>query len=115
MNESTKENANKADKSDKADKASEGGGLDYLQEQMFKKAVGFSYEEVVEEFVVKDGAEVLTKRKVTTKQTPPDVSAAKIVIETGGGDDIDNLSEAELVALRERVLQEIKKSVKCKM
>ena len=45
---------------------------------LLKKAKGYSYKEVQEEYSVKEDGEIaLTKRKVTEKYCPPDSGALK--------------------------------------
>ena len=53
-----------------------------LTKTLLKKAKGFVIEEVVEEFLrEEEGNLVLTKKKVTTKEVPPDAGAIKVLIE----------------------------------
>ena len=45
---------------------------------LLKRAKGYSYKEVQEEYAVKEDGEIaLTKRKVTEKYCPPDSGALK--------------------------------------
>lgn len=53
-----------------------------LIEALIKKALGYDATEVVEEYVGNDDGEVkLSKKKVTTKNVPPDMSALKILLD----------------------------------
>ena len=62
---------------------------------LYKKAVGYSYEEVIKEFVVTDeDGEKLVKKKQTTKNVPPDISASKMFLEIiGEQNNYQNLSD----------------------
>ena len=52
-----------------------------IKDALIKKALGCSHVEVVEEYVSEDGEIRLAKKKVTTKNEPPDVSAIKLLID----------------------------------
>ena len=67
-----------------------------LSNALLKKAIGFDSTETVEEFAENDGEVRLTKRKVTTKAVPPDVSAVKLLLD---------MQEEELM----KILEEKKK------
>lgn len=80
---------------------------------LVKKATGFETQETVEEFADLDGEMKLLKRKVTTKVVPPDVSAVKLLIELGEGErDISAMSDEELEAERERIINLLKEKYK---
>ena len=53
-----------------------------IKDALRRRAVGFETDEVVEEYSVSDGEPVLVKRKVTKKAVPPDISAAKLLLES---------------------------------
>lgn len=74
-----------------------------INKALIKKAKGYKSQEVVEEFVVEENDTKLVKRKVTTKDVPPDISAAKVVLETV----LKNTTLAELSD--EEIDKEIKK------
>ena len=61
--------------------------------------------EIVEEFSVEDGELKLVKKKVTRKDIPPDIKAAKMLMEERG---FDEYSDGELEAERERLLKILK-------
>ena len=46
-----------------------------IVKSLYKSACGYEYEERAEEYVTRDGEEVLKKRTVTTKRTHPNVTA----------------------------------------
>ena len=59
--------------------------MEEIRKALLKKALGFSSDEVVEEYTLdKNGNEVLNRRKVTKKYNPPDISAVKILMEKEG-------------------------------
>ena len=67
-----------------------------------RRAVGFETDEVVEEYSVSDGEPVLVKRKVTKKAVPPDISAAKLLLESET--PVAAWSDEQLAAEKERLL-----------
>ena len=69
-----------------------------------KCAVGLSTSETVEEFGVEDGELKLIKRKVTRRENPPDIKAVKLLMDDG----VEELSDAELEAERDRLIRELK-------
>lgn len=82
---------------------------DEILDAVVKRACGYSTQEVVEEYAVVDGAFELVKRKITKKEVPPDISAAKMVME---GDGISDLSDEQLEAERKRLLAELSGGIK---
>ena len=46
-----------------------------------RRALGYEADEVVEEYGFTEGEAVLLKRKVTKKDVPPDIQAAKLLLE----------------------------------
>lgn len=69
-----------------------------------KCAVGLNTSETVEEFGVEDGELKLIKRKVTRREIPPDIKAVKLLMDDG----VEELSDAELEAERDRLMRELK-------
>ena len=87
-----------------------GDGKKKLKDALFKRAVGYDTTDVVEEFAeTEEGETRLTKRKVTTKNVPPDISAAKLLLELeeDGGSDLTALSDEELEKEKDRLLAEL--------
>ncbi|MDE5600976.1 MAG: hypothetical protein K2J16_00575 [Clostridia bacterium] len=77
---------------------------------LLKRAKGYSYKEVQEEYAVKDDGEIaLTKRKVLEKYCPPDSSALKTYMELNGDKDVSELSDEELEKEKMRLLKELEK------
>ena len=87
-----------------------GDGKKKLKDALFKRAVGYDTTEVVEEFAeTEEGETRHTKRKVTTKNVPPDISAAKLLLELeeDGESDLTALSDEELEKEKDRLLAEL--------
>lgn len=77
-----------------------------LHDALLKKAVGFDATETVEEYVFNgdDGEVKLSKKKVTKKKIPPDMTAIKILM----AEDIKNVAEMtdeELKIEKDRLLK----------
>ena len=74
-----------------------------------KRALGYRTTEVVEEYGVgEDGGVLLTKRRVTEKDVPPDLSALKLYLDyTEDGDNLSSMSLEELMQEREKLLKEL--------
>lgn len=83
-----------------------------LSKTLFKKALGYTVDEVVEEYVSEEGDMRLVKKKVTKKHMPPDISAAKTLLETFNQDSVNkfsNMTDEELLQKRQEILSEIAK------
>lgn len=78
---------------------------DQLKDAVRKVALGFSLEEVTEEYGVEDGELRLVKRKETRKDVPPDLKAVKLLLEET---DYSALTDEQLEAERKRLLKEWK-------
>ena len=77
-----------------------------ITQALVKKAIGFDTVETVEEFAETDGEIKLLKRKVTTKSVPPDVSAAKLLMEIQSEErDITDMTDEELERERVRLIK----------
>ncbi len=70
-----------------------------------KVALGYSLEEVTEEYGVENGELKLVKRRETRKDVPPDLKAVKILI--GEKEDYSLLSDEELEAEKNRLLMQL--------
>ncbi len=79
--------------------------MDKIKEAILKVALGFSLEEVTEEYDMKDGEMRLIKRKETKKDIPPDLKAAKMLIDER---EYSSLSDEELEAEKQRLIRELK-------
>ena len=81
-----------------------------IQNARIKRAIGYDTSETVEEYT-SDGSEMLmVKKKVTTKNVPPDISAAKLLLENIAQtkSDLTALTDEQLNAEKQRLLQMLK-------
>lgn len=80
---------------------------DEIKQAICRRAVGFESDEIIEEYVTdENGNPVLSKRKITKKFNPPDVSALRFLLEqrNAGDDDISKMTDEELLKEKERLL-----------
>ena len=81
-----------------------------FKKALIKKALGYDATEVVEEYVSSEEGEVkLTKKKVTKKNVPPDITALKLLMENEVK-SVSQMSEEELLAERDRLLEILKQT-----
>ena len=74
-----------------------------INSALLKKALGFDAKEIVEEYALNSEGEVkLSKKKVTTKCVPPDVSALKMIMELNA--PLSAYTDEELEKEKERLL-----------
>ena len=78
-----------------------------IRSAVLKVALGFSVEEVTEEYSVEDGELKLVKRKETKKDVPPDLRAVKLLMEET---DYSALTDEALEAERQRLLRALQKT-----
>ena len=76
-----------------------------LNEAILKVALGYSVEEVTEEYGVENGELKLVKRRETKKDIPPDLKAMKLLLDDK---DYSALSDEELEAEKQRLLKQLK-------
>lgn len=85
-----------------------------VEKALYKSAVGYSQNEVVEEYSTqKDGSMKLSKKKVTKKKISPDISAAKVLLEHYSKSEsarFGGMSEEELEKEKQRLLKMLKES-----
>ena len=76
---------------------------------MKRRATGYDFTEVTEEYGEnKDGELKVLKKKVVTKNLPPDVSALKLLIDIEGEEnDVLKMTTEELIAEKEKILKRI--------
>lgn len=79
-----------------------------IQEVLIKKAVGYTTEEITEEFSKVDDDLVLNKRKVSTKSYPPDLSALQILMENYKFEDNNEFDSMSLEELENEKLKLLK-------
>ena len=75
-----------------------------LIDALWKRAVGYSVTETIDDCVVENGQLVHTKQRTNTKDIPPDLSAIKLLLEEMP-DELDSMTEEELTAEKERLLK----------
>ncbi|MDY6023725.1 MAG: hypothetical protein SPJ19_02855 [Candidatus Borkfalkiaceae bacterium] len=76
---------------------------DKITSAIVKRALGYLETETVEEYSLGEEGEVrLSKRKITKKNVPPDLSAIKLLL--GESVSVTELSDEELQAEKERLL-----------
>ena len=75
---------------------------DRVREAVLKVALGFRVEEVTEEDDAREGELRLVKRRETHKDIPPDLKAAKLLLE---GTDFTAYSDEELEAERAKLIR----------
>ena len=78
-----------------------------LDDALRKVALGFSLEEVTEEYGEVDGKLKLLKRKRTKKQIPPDLKAVQLLIGERA-DDYSRFSDEQLEQEKIRLLSQLK-------
>ncbi len=84
-----------------------------VQSALIKKALGYDAKEVVEEYVSDEQGEVkLTKKKITKKNVPPDMTALKMLLDSQV--KLSDMTDEELEAEKQRLLQLLKESEKGK-
>ena len=78
---------------------------DDVKQAILKVALGYSVEEVTEEYDAHEGELRLVKRKETKKDVPPDLKAAMLLM---GKKNYAALSDDELESERDRLLAQLK-------
>ena len=77
-----------------------------LKQAIIKRALGYDATEVVEEFAQGEQGEVkLTKRKVTTKSVPPDITALKLLIDEWAVKPLNEMTDEQLEEEKRRLLE----------
>ena len=79
-----------------------------IDEALMKVALGYSVEEVTEEYAEVDGELRLTKRKETKKDIPPDLKAVQMLL-SSAEDRVSDLSDEELEEEKERLMKLLKR------
>lgn len=79
-----------------------------LQQALIKKALGYDSTEVVEEYVGSEEGDIkLSKKKITTKNVPPDITALKLLLDNEQK-NIAEMTDEELYNEKLRLLQLLK-------
>lgn len=80
-----------------------------LEEALMKKALGFTTEEITEEFAGEDGLKIC-KRKVNKKVVPPDLASLQILLgRLDQQNQYSSFTDEELYSEREKLLQLLEK------
>lgn len=79
---------------------------DKIRDAILKVALGFTVEEVTEEYDAKEGELRLVKRKETKKDVPPDLKAVKLLLEDGT--DYSALTDEQLEAEKQRLISQLR-------
>jgi hypothetical protein len=87
---------------------------DSLKKALYKKAVGYSEDEITEEWGNdENGKLVLLKKKITKKVYPPDDSAVKTYLDSySDKKDYESFSDEELIKEQKKLLNELKSDKK---
>ncbi len=80
-----------------------------IKRAILKVALGYSVEEITEEYGVDDGELKLLKRRETRKDVPPDLKAVKLLLD--GGTDYSALTDEELEREKKRLLAQLKEEI----
>ena len=84
-----------------------------LNEALINKALGYTTEEIVEEYSLSGDELVLQKRKKSTKTYPPDLSALQILLDKEGSyNEYENMTDEELSIEKEKIIKELLKERK---
>ena len=77
-----------------------------IEKSIIKKALGYNYKEVIDEYAIDGNQKTLVKRKVTTKNVPPDLTAVKMLLDeiTNQQKDYSNMTDKEIVDEIKKVL-----------
>lgn len=76
-----------------------------IVKSIIKRAKGYRYKEVHEEYSYEDGGKpVLTKKKVASKYCPPDANALKVYMDITMGEEVKDMSDEELERERDRLI-----------
>ena len=85
---------------------------DKIKKALLKKALGYSADEVIEEYSIDDeGQSRLSKKKVTKKHYSPDISAVKVLLERyykTYEEKVLSMRDDQLLAERENLKQLLK-------
>ena len=82
---------------------------DKVRDAVLKVALGFRVEEVTEEYDARDGELKLVRRRETHKDIPPDLKAARLLLE---GTDFSALSDEALEEERAKLIRALSEQEK---
>ena len=76
-----------------------------LKSALIKKALGYDAKEVIEEYAYDGDGEIrLSKKKVTKKNVPPDITAIKLLL-NDGAETLSAMTDEELHEEKARLLK----------
>lgn len=85
-----------------------------ISKALYKKALGYEVNETVEEYATDDADNLkLVKKKITTKNVPPDIQSAKVLLELLNAkmeNDFENYSDEELEMEKQKLLELLQNS-----
>lgn len=81
--------------------------LQLIENALLKKATGFTCVEITNEYQCTDGEQVLVRKKEVIKDVPPDVSAAKILLDKSevSASAYGSMSDEELKQEKRRLVE----------
>ncbi len=85
-----------------------------IKKALLRRALGYDASETVEEYAKNGDEMTIVRKKITTKNVPPDITAAKLMLESieGSSSDLSALSKEELNAEKLRLLALLKEKSK---
>ena len=75
--------------------------LEKVDDALFNRAIGFSKDDITEEYSMVDDKLTLIKKKLNSKYYPPELKAIEMVMEKYGLDKDDTYEKYNLVELEE--------------
>lgn len=84
--------------------------VEKIRDALIKRAVGYDTEETVEEYSGSGDDITMVRKKITRKNVPPDISAAKLLLEESGGDEYSAMTDEQLEEEKQRLLKMLKDS-----
>ena len=81
-----------------------------LKEALLKKALGYTSTEIIEEYTNGEDGMVLQKKKITSKDIPPDPQSFKALLEIDDtkANEFDSFSDEELIEEKTKLIRLIK-------
>ena len=89
-------------------KENENSEVSEIERALLKKALGYDFDEIIEEYVVDDdGNEKLSKKKITKKYISPDIPAAKVLLESymGQSSKYEDMTDDELKEEKQKLIK----------
>ena len=81
-----------------------------IKKALLKKALGYTATEIIEEYANTDDGMVLQKKKITSKDIPPDLASFKALLENSSPKgEFDDLSDEQLLEEKNKLLKKLSK------